>query len=183
LQRAKKAESLGKRMILRLVLLLSLISLSAYAETLSSEDFHFRVSFPDRPDWSKAVRKASEDGTGYWIAEKSDGTMAFNISAMSGAASEGSFEDSARAWEKGLDAHITKKISSRDLKISGRDTREVVGSFRKDGKEIFIANYLVRDGDFAYSLAVVANDKNALKGGIAKEFLDSFEILPEKSEN
>lgn len=170
-------------MISRLFFLLIVLAASAYAETLSSEEFHFRVSFPDRPDWAKAVKKTSDEGTGYWIAEKSDGTMAFNISAMSGAASEGTFEENAAAWEKGLDAHITKKISSRDLKISGRDTREVIGSFRKDGKEVFIANYLVRDGDFAYSLAVVSSEKDGLKSGISKEFLDSFEILPAKAGN
>ncbi len=107
--------------------------------------------------------------------------MALNISAMSGATSEGTFEENARAWEKGLDAHVTKKLSSRNLKISGRDTREVIGSFRKDGKEVFIANYLVRDGDFAYSLAVVSSEKDGLKGGIAKEFLDSFRNFAAKS--
>lgn len=169
-------------MIFRLLLILMAFNLSAYAGTLSSEEFRFRVFFPDRPDWSKAVKKTSDEGTGYWLAEKSDGTMALNISAMSGATSEGTFEENARVWEKGLDAHVTKKLSSRDLKISGRDTREVIGSFRKDGKEVFIANYLVRDGDFAYSLAVVSSEKDGLKGGIAKEFLDSFEILPQKAD-
>lgn len=170
-------------MIFRLLPLLAALSVSAQAGTLTSEEFHFRVFFPDRPDWSKAIKKSSEEGTGYWLAEKSDGTMALNISAMTGAAAEGAFEESAREWEKGLDAHIQKKISTRDLKISGRDTREVVGSFRKDGKEVFIANYLVKDGDLAYSLAVVASDKEQLKGGIAKEFLDSFEVLPPKNAN
>ncbi len=66
-----------------------------------SEEFHFRVSFPDRPDWVKAVKKTSEEGTGYWIAEKSDGTMAFNISAMSGAATEEYFRGERSGMGKG----------------------------------------------------------------------------------
>ena len=149
---------------------------TAHAHRLNAKE-SFSVSWPTSPNWKQALDGplAGIEGSYSRAVVDEENVVTMSIMVLPDLPSSPTVEAMSDEWEKGFLKKATRKISSKMIRLSGRDAYKVTGAIDIDD-DIFIT---------MMGILVVANGRNYTIGATGLDietaevaaFIDSFRIV------